>query len=252
MTDQRRRTARRRRLRRDMLIVLFLLALTVGVFYGLNSPYFHVATIEIHGLQALTEDQIVDWTSLEGPLPIWRVDAANIAARLEAQPQVAGVAVARHWPNRISIDLWERRALAYAAYHDMWLALDDAGLPFALSPAPPADGIIIEGLGLLDQRLGESLPPRTEAAVLCALFVVQFDMAWVERVRLEDDGELTLFLTGSVPARLGRGEENLRQRLAALAALWGQWRDRPEDVLYFDLRNPVRPAVKLKAGHTDT
>lgn len=245
MDPRRRRISRRRRRRRGTLVVLFLLAATAGIFYGLNSPYFHLARVEIHGLQHLGESEVLEWTSLQAPVSLWRVSTSQVAARLENHPRIAGAQVSRRWPDSLIINLMERRPVVYVAYHDLWLAVDDGGIPFALETAPPEDALRIEGLGLVDQPLGNPLPMGTRGPVMCALLVAQFGMDWVRRITVQESGELVLWLEHDIPARLDGSEDMLRAQLAALAALWEQWRDQADQVSYFDVRNPQRPAVKV-------
>lgn len=245
MDPRRRRISRRRRRRRGTLVILFLLAATAGIFYGLNSPYFHLARVEINGLQHLGEEEVLEWTSLQAEVSLWRISTAQVAARLESHPRIAGAQVTRRWPDTLVIHLMERRPVVYVAYHDLWLALDDAGIPFALETDPPGDVLRLEGLGLVDQPLGSPLPAGSRGPVLCALLVAQFGMDWVRRITVQESGELVLWLEHDVPARLDGSEALLRSQLAVLAALWEQWRDQAGQVSYFDVRNPQRPAVKV-------
>lgn len=251
MDPRRRRISRRRRRRRGTLVVLFLLAATAGIFYGLNSPYFHLVRVEIHGLQHLDEAEVLDWTSLQAPVSLWRISTAEVAARLESHPRIAGAQVARRWPDTLIINLMERRPVVYIAYHDLWLAVDEAGIPFALEAEPPAGVLRLEGLGLVDQPLGSPLPTWSRGPVLCALLVSQFNMDWVRRITVQESGELVLWLEHDVPARLEGSEDTLRQQLAALSALWEQWREQADQVSYFDVRNPERPAVKVPGAEGD-
>lgn len=242
----RRRAQRRRRAWRNTLTIVFVLTLSLGTYYGLHSPYFEVKRVELDGLIALDEDEVMQWTGLTEPTLLWQVDVATLAARLEAHPRIAGVQVSRRWPDALVVELLERTPLAFVADEDLRLAVDDTGVPFAWVDEVPAGALLITGVELAGQNLGEDLPAAAQGALLCAMYISQFGMDWVEEVQANGEDELALVLTGGFPVRLGSANaRSLPDQLAVLEALWAQWQAQLDEVIYFDVSNAQRPAVKV-------
>lgn len=87
----------------------------------------------------LTEAQIRSIAAIDGR-PVFLVDAAEVRARLMAQPEIQSAAVVVRWPNRVELRIDERRPM---------IEWDDAGQVWWLS----ADGVAFLKHGDLDNLI---------------------------------------------------------------------------------------------------
>lgn len=135
--------------------VLALLILVLLVLAGASRFWPTVERIEVSGADHLGEERILRLARIAPGDPLlwitrWRVDD------LIADPWVARARVTRHWPDTVSVAVWERipHARSSAAQDAVVWALDGTVLPGA-RPDESADLPVIEGWG--GDRLDESL-----------------------------------------------------------------------------------------------
>ncbi len=138
------RTQSRRRWRRLWVgaAAVVLVALVVLV---LHTPWFGVRVVTVTGSHPHTSDAaIVAAAELTGHPSLISVDPGATAGRIESLPFIATAEVHRHWPDGISIAVTEREpVLTMAGPGAGWAVLDAAGRTLAISPARPANLVVL-------------------------------------------------------------------------------------------------------------
>lgn len=138
-----------------MRLVWALLALVVLALAGATRFWPTVDRIEVSGTDHLSEERVLRLAKLAPGDPLlwitrWRVDD------LMNDPWVARARVTRHWPDAVSVRIWEREPLARSSGAPdavVW-ARDGTLLP-AATEAERSDLPVVEGWG--GDRLGEAL-----------------------------------------------------------------------------------------------
>jgi cell division protein FtsQ len=137
---------------------------------------FEVRHVEVHGVATGPRLAVIS-AALEGPTnSMLLVDLTAARARLRALPWVADASVSRRLPDKLIVDVTERRAVALWQFQHRLTAIDRAGVPltadrlerFAALPlvvGPDANLHINELLTLL------AAAPRLAATVDAATFV---------------------------------------------------------------------------------
>lgn len=127
-----------RRSRRSKYAGGFLLAATLGVLdlswsiivpYAEHHPYFTVGdiTTDIDGY--FSEQEIREWSGVTLGMSLWEVDPTAVEARLLAHPWIQTAEVKREFPQRVSITVKTRRAVARVTRQSPTY-LDDSGVCF--------------------------------------------------------------------------------------------------------------------------
>lgn len=127
--------------------LLLAVALIGGLFYGgrealrrflWENPEYNLAVVEINNDgQGVTREMILAATGLEVGHNIFSYSLADARKALVEMPQVDHVELRRVYPNKITIDLVERRPVA-------WLARSDAE-----DPSAAEDTFLIDDKGVL-------------------------------------------------------------------------------------------------------
>lgn len=137
---------------------------------------FEVRHVEIHGVATGPRLAVIS-AALEGPTnSMLLVDLTAARARLKALPWVADASVSRRLPDKLIVDVKERRAVALWQFRHRLTAIDRAGVPltadrldrFAALPlvvGPNANLHVNELLTLL------AAAPRLAATIDAATFV---------------------------------------------------------------------------------
>ncbi len=268
-----RRAEGRRRLRiviaGGSLLVLALLA-----FGSLYTPLFHVRHIRVSVSGPVSESAVVALAGLgHGNLMI-HVDPAAITRRLDADPQLGGARVTKHWPGTVSIQVSVRTPVANVARSGGgWATVDATGRVLAVQAAPAVGLPVLQGNGTapapgqwLAGALGPAVIPGTKSsagldmdassdsatlptAPAAALAVLQSLparlLSEVVSVTMGPNGISLAVLpanvaAGSVAVDLG-DESQLGPKILALDALLTE--TNLANVVSIDLTVPDRPAV---------
>lgn len=118
--------------RRARLIRVGTIALVAGLLVGgtwfLSSPYFDVKQVDLTGVQYSDEASIATIVNGLRGESMWRVDLESERASIAKQPWVRRVSIRRDWPDRIIVDIAERRPVAsYPALDGEWRIVDVDG-----------------------------------------------------------------------------------------------------------------------------
>jgi cell division septal protein FtsQ len=194
------RAANRQRNRRVIawFSALFLICTAIGgAWYGgrkalrhyfWQNPDYNLAEVEIHTDGSLTREQIVGATSIREGQNIFAINLGAAREALVALPQVARVDIERIMPDKISIDISERKPVAWVT------GKDDA------NPSADPGAFLIDHDGML-MRVKTQVPAYYHLPVICGLDVENYEEG--ETIDLpEITAALELIrLTGENPAR---------------------------------------------------
>lgn len=106
-----------------MFSAILILLAVMGLVRFFNAPGYQVGIPELDGLELLTPAQVRSLAGIEG-MSIFSLDPARVEAKLEEAAEVSEAQVTFAWPNKVRIDLKERKPAA---------AWDDAGRIWWLS-----------------------------------------------------------------------------------------------------------------------
>ena len=112
----RRRSSRQAAAGRQLVLlttcVVAAAAIGVGLVREAANPRFAVDIVAIRGLVHTSAPDVVTAAALQPGQNAWLVDRRAVATRIEALPWVGAVALHVSWPNRLAIDVSERKAVA--------------------------------------------------------------------------------------------------------------------------------------------
>ncbi|GHH96470.1 cell division protein FtsQ/DivIB [Neobacillus kokaensis] len=122
LKEQRRRKANRR------LVMLLLLFFTMIVIIAYTqSPLSRVKSIIVNGNEVYSDKEIIRKSTITNNSNIWKVDQAEVAARLRKLSEVKGAEVKIHWPNTIEIKVKEFKRIAYLKQEQDYFPVMDNG-----------------------------------------------------------------------------------------------------------------------------
>lgn len=208
-------------------VVSTAFVIAIGIYF---TPLLGVKSVDVQGVQELSEAQVVSAAQVPTGTPMLRLDTNAIAARVAKLPRVARVDVSREWPASVRIDITERQPVAYLVAADGIHLLDRMGVDYATVAAPPPGmpKLLLPAVSGADPRsvavvsVLTALPPQLRGLVLTA--------------GAQTPGSVTLGLTGGRTIRWGSADDSAR-KAAVLAALMTQ----PGKV--YDVSSPELPTV---------
>lgn len=213
-----------------LLTVLIIAAVVAGGAFGYRwltgSPRFAVAGVEVRGARALPAAEVERALAPAYGQNVFRVSLAAIERRLRAEPWIAGASVRRSLPDRLVVELEERRAAAVAELGGLYL-VDEGGHAFKRADVArgEADGLlVVTGIDREDYlRSPSEAAARIRAALDAARVYREGGRPPLGEVRHDASRGITLYTRRPVAAiRVGHvpAAGALRRRLAAFDAAW--------------------------------
>lgn len=115
---------RRARIRGVLSKVIVVVGLGAGLYYGVSTaatrllfknPEYDIADVNVETDGVLAPATVVEASDLHKGVNIFKVDLGRAKARVEAIPQVESAQVTRNLPNKVSIQVTERKPIAWIA-----------------------------------------------------------------------------------------------------------------------------------------
>lgn len=227
--------------RRTLAVASLPLLLLASMLAAYNLPWLQVTQVEIVGARALDAAQARATLRLEGK-NILAIDAAMVEKVLRQHPTVREVTLQRQWPNKVVLQVGERRPFALWQTPEGSFSVDEEGYVLTDSPPPgPLPAIaaqeggvrvgarVPQGVLALARDLAARLPAETGAQPR------QFQYSAAQGLSVTtDQGWKAVF-----------GQEgDLESKLAVLAAVLRVAKEKKLGFEYVDLRYGARPYLR--------
>lgn len=215
-------------------VIVFTVVAAIGIL--LHSPLLAVSRIEVVGVaRSDAVSRIVATGVGEGALLLW-VDTGRLESAVAEDPWVLRVAAERVWPNRIVVEVAERRPVAWVEGISQWMMVSADGVVLELAPVPTPD-LVRAYVAVPDRRPGDR-PTDPLWDEIIDLAVVLGDPLPAP-MRLEMRGTELWATVGAHQVRFGHPID-LGDKGRALVALLGV--EIPEGST-IDVISPQRPAI---------
>lgn len=226
-----------------------LVALGVGLYFSIPEVT-RVAAVSVRGMTNVGEAEVLEALALTPETNLVNADIPAMESRILANPKVASARIGRTFPDKLVVDLVERKAVACVLVTEdtgmRSIAIDEEGVAFAYmdSIASPGRLPILSGIRFErfapGQRLPEYLRPLlrdiAELSQESPSLLEAFSEIKIEKIS-DSEAELLLFPSGKtapvrMPARLTRA--GLGSALLVLDILAG--REGAEKIEEIDFR----------------
>lgn len=225
-----------RRFYRRSLILIGVLAMVSGAIWLSQSPAFSVASIEVDGQTRADVDAALAEAEVYLGRPLILVNTGRVESILENDPWVRAAEVRRRLPDKVSIDITERRPVAAMKAGERYVVVTDDGRGMRHSDEP------VPGLAVVDVSHeltpGQFLTAPRPKGILA--FINQLSAGLAQRTRLWLSGsELWASVDGHA-VRLGSAIDGGHKALT-VSALIESGEVTAGDVI--DVVAPARPAL---------
>ena len=151
----------------QLLLLSFLLFIGHRVYdHLLEDPIFRVREVEVEGNQKIPKETILSLTDLEGMPNLFTVRLREVAKRLESHPWIDQVRVRKVFPNKIWIQIEERKPIAILQLEELYY-IDAKGVIF--SPVGDRDRYNYPFLTGLTRQTLERDPGEAKHLIMKAL-----------------------------------------------------------------------------------
>jgi cell division protein FtsQ len=203
------------------LALVGLSTLCVGAYRSLlASPLLRVTRIQVTGCERLDRQWVVQQADVHAGANILSLDLSAVSRRLTRVPSVAAAVVMREIPDRIRIDIQERKPIALV-YSDGFYLVDGDGVCFGRPVPGEHPGMpIITGMDSESLSPGSRLPAELVGCLRELHRQCRPQLPWrlISEIRWNGDGGLSLY-TVRDGIRIDLGSDHYGPRIARLGTV---------------------------------
>jgi cell division protein FtsQ len=231
-----------------LAVVLAATAAGLAVRWMLTSPRFAVTSVEVRGALRVPPERILAASGLTAGQSLFRVDPADVVARLEAMPEIRRAELIRELPDRLTIFVEERRPFTLVHGGRLHWVDEEGRLLGEERRAVTTPVPLISGLGEDELATMRTAPgPRARAALAIIRALLRSGSALTAEIAEIDvsgkEGPV-LYTVDGIEVRLG--QDDWDDRLARLEGVLAQVAAREGRVTAVDLR--FRDQVVLRGA----
>ena len=217
-----------RNIAREVVIVVSLIsaistlsALMIFSYnYLISSPYFRIRETVVRGCRELTEREVLALAAIKPTQTILTVNSDTIGRRLSSSPWVKTVAIGREFPDRLVLEVQERKAAALFKMNQELYLMDMEGVAFQKAePGDMPDIPVITGCYIEGKTNRVLLGKSIELLGLLGAAKTFLTVADCSEIHGNESLGLSLFTTGGLCIKLGFDSyENRLKRLQPVLA----------------------------------
>jgi cell division protein FtsQ len=222
--------------------ILFLLSVFLVFF---NSELFSIVDVRVEGEQDLSQEDVLFLTKLNKGRSIFQVNQKEVRENLLRSPQIASARVKIQLPNRVLIEITERRPACLLLYQDNLLVVGEDSIVIGVKDEnEPIELPVVTGIQLSRVQCGERITsPKFKTAMEILMFADDGLREILSEIDLTNY-RLLLDLPNwrrSLRVELGDGE-NIEEKIALnLRSILSN--TSPDSLSQIDLRVPSAPTT---------
>jgi cell division protein FtsQ len=243
-----------RMVKKTIRVAFQLLLLSFFLFIGhwvyvhlLGDPYFRVREVEVEGGRKMTKENLLSLTVVEGMPNLFSVNLKEVVKRLESHPWIEQVRVRKVFPNKIFIQVEERKPMAIIQLEELCY-IDTRGEIF--SPVGEKDEYNYPYLTGLSRQVLEKDPVEARRLITKALELLRIvdqekvpPLEEISEIHMERSSGIYCF-TKSEGVVVKMGWEDFGEKKRRLSLIWSDLRKRGFSAVSIDCSNLNRVVVK--------
>jgi len=243
-----------RMVKKTIRVAFQLLLLSFFLFSGhwvyvhlLEDPYFRVKEVKVEGGRKITKETLLLLTVMEGMPNLFSVKLKDVVKQLESHPWVGQVRVRKVFPNKILIQIEERKPMAIIQLEELYY-IDTQGEIF--SPVGEKDEYNYPYLTGLTRQVLEKDPVEAKRLISKAMELLRIvlqekvpPLEEISEIHMEKTFGIHCF-TRSEGLEVKLGWEDFKEKLRRLSLIWSDLRKRGCSAVSIDCSDLKRMVVR--------
>lgn len=237
-----------RKLRKKLLGII---AVVLVVYLLLHSPLFTVQSIIVEGNSIVTDEKIVDLSEITAGERLYAVNINDSVKKISYYPYVESVEIKRKLPDKIIIEMVERKPVAAIVITGGYIQVNVEGRLLSIAPNIGQYNLpVISGVQLSEIPAPGNII-QNDNLTQALQIISQCDQELINNLAELNVGQANSIMACTnegIEIRLGN-VENITVRLADLNDILHKivaQRIKAEDIEYIDMRYLDAPVIKLK------
>jgi cell division protein FtsQ len=243
-----------RMVKKTIRVAFQLLLLSFFLFTGhwvyvhlLGDPYFRVREVEVEGGRKMAKETLLSLTVMEGMPNLFSVNLKEVVRRLESHPWIEQVRVRKVFPDKIFIQVEERKPMAIIQLEGLYY-IDTKGEVF--SPVGEKDEYNYPYLTGLTRQVLEKDPVEAKRLITKALELLRVvdqekvpPLEELSEIHMEKSSGIQCF-TRAEGVEMKMGWDNFWEKKRRLSLIWSDLRKRGFSAVSIDCSDLDRVVVK--------
>jgi len=237
-------------IKRAMSFSLFLFLLLILAFVVVHSPLFNVKEVTVTGNKVVLAGEIKALSGIILDTNIFEIDPGRAARAVEIHPLIKKAKVIRHLPNRIGIEVEERKPWALVLAGEEFWVIDDCGVCIdraesIISSTGPV--ITLEEVPK-EIRIGQQFDPEAIQSVRSIVKgLTDIQMTQISEFHCGKDNQVRIYTIRGTEIRFG-DTQRLAEKIKMIDQVLEMEQElRPGQALaYVDLRFKGQPVVRYR------
>jgi cell division septal protein FtsQ len=233
----------------QLLLLSFFLWMGHWVYvHLLGDPYFRVRKVEVEGGRKIPKETLLSLMVMEGMPNLFSVRLQELVKRLESHPWIKEVRVRKVFPNKIVIQIEERKPMAIIQLEELYY-IDTQGEIF--TPVGERDEYNYPYVTGLTRRALEKDPEEAKRLIAKALELLRIvgqrkvpPLEEISEIHMEKAFGIHCF-TKAEGVEVKMGWEDLEEKLKRLSLIWSDLRKRGLSAVSIDCSDLRSMVVKI-------
>jgi len=205
---------------RIYLLIFFLLSTLIFIIL-FKTNYFEISDVIVSNNLQLSKDEIVSYSGVHIGDNTFKIKMSEVREKILKTPFIKDVIIKRKLPDKLLIEVVERRKIAAISYMGLYFFVDNEGI--ILYTSHEIDNTyIIEGFEFESFIEGEKIKVKNDedlkkVIALCSL-LENSDLAIKPKIAC-NGGNIILYLNDNFKVNFGRGE-NISHKFTVFKAIY--------------------------------
>jgi cell division protein FtsQ len=230
-----------------LLLSFFLLFMHWIYVHLLGDSYFRVREVEVEGSRKIPKETLLSLTTVEGMPNLFSVNLKEVVRQLESHPWIDQVRVRKVFPNKIFIQIEEKKPMAIIQLEELYY-IDIRGEIF--SPVRNRDEYNYPYLTGVTRQGLENDPEEAKCLIMKALELLRMidqekvpPLEEISEIHMEKTSGIQCF-TKAEGVEVKMGWENFGEKLRRLFLIWSDLRKRGFSAVSIDCSDLKRIVVQ--------
>ena len=234
----------------QLLLIAFALFIGHWIYvHLLEDPLFRMREMEVEGCRRMSQETILALTQVRGMPNLFTISLRELAKPLESHPWIEHVGVRKVFPNKILVQIEERKPIAILQLEELYY-IDNQGVIF--SPVQDRDEHDYPFLTGLTRQFLERDPEKAKGLMMKGLELLMIAerekepfLQEISEIQMEKNYGIKCF-TRTEGVEVEMGWDHFEEKLKRLSVIWFDLQKRGYSAALIDCSDLKRMIVRRR------
>lgn len=192
-----------------LIFIIILLLTSVFLILYTKTSFFHISSIEVNGNSKITDEKLILASGIMIDENIFKINLKMAKENIMLHPYAKNVKLRRRLPNKIVINIDERKEVAIFTYIGSYVYIDEEGIILNILSEKNDETIMeINGIEIIKPEIGNKIDFNNEETYEKMLEFIDDSInlglsVSFDTVSIDENGKLTIYLDNGAEVAFG-------------------------------------------------